>query len=71
MDLYSHVNKEGQRYCTKGEYRDHMRATYSGAAGPDLLPGESWDAWFEIYFASLLETGEARRVGNHYAVYEG
>ena len=69
MDLYTHVNEEGRRYCTKGEYRDHMRETYRDV--PDLEAGESWGAWFETLFTTMLDSGEARRVGNHYEVYEG
>ena len=70
MNPYTRINKEGRRYCTKGEYRDHMRLVYSGSTGPDLDEGETWDMWFEAYFSTLLETGEARKVGNHYEVYD-
>ena len=68
-DPYIHVSADGRRYCIKGEYREHMRRTYGDV--PGLREGESWDDWFEVYFATLLETGEARRVGNHYEVYDG
>lgn len=64
---YSRINKDGRVYCTKGEYKKLLRDEYG--LMPDLEPGETWNMWFETYFNVLLEEGSARKVGNHYEVY--
>ncbi len=68
--IYTHINEYGRRYATKSEFRAYARRTFNSSNGLDLMRGESWNDWFEVYFASLIETGEARKVGNHYEVYE-
>ena len=62
------TDAEGREYLTKGEYRRAMRGIYGSV--PDLERGETWDMWFEAYFETLLETGEAVKVGRGYRVYE-
>ena len=69
--LYGHTNNEGVCYSTKAEYREFWYRSWKAGEGPDLLPGETFDGWFEVLMMAFLEDGSARKVGNHYEIYEG
>ena len=68
---YKHTNKDGMRYATKGEFRDHMWNLHKNLPA-DIYrePGESFDQWFQTLMECMLEDGSAKAVGNHYEVYE-
>lgn len=69
--LYRHVSADGLPYSTKREYKEWWRKSWAAGEGPDLMDGETFDQWFEVLMAALIEDGSARKVGNHYEIYEG
>lgn len=69
--LYTRTSEDGRMYCTKGEFKQHMWNMYKNEPKENYLcPGETFNIWFEILMECMLEDGSAKKVGNHYEVYE-